>query len=243
VTILEKLRQDIERVIDAFEQKNKTLSQNRQQNIREIREIIISGNAVKVRTDLVQYVEKLSTGFASLWPFLEVNRFKSVLKAVIYSPAYLENAILRAMVMEAGRGMDQTKTSHSHKGVLDRIDKLEKSLATQQDELSFLNQEVDRLKKENLFLIKTIAAFNGRNTMLKEENTQIKKEKLDLENELQGLKQKYDQLVTENDALKSQLTKQTEGNSQSFSANKPFSLRIKNDQIGSSEVTAHSLNF
>jgi hypothetical protein len=224
VTILEKLRQDIERVIDAYEQKNKTLSHNRQQNIREIGEIIISGNALKVVTDLVQYVEKLSTGFASLWPFLEVNRFKSVLKAVIYSPAYQENAILRAMVMEAGRGMDQAKTTSqcSHKGVLDRIDKLEKSLATQQDELSSLNQEVDRLKKENLFLIKTIATFNRRNIMLKEENTKLKKEKLDLDSELQGLKQKYDQLVTENDALKSQLTKQTEGDSQSFSANKPW---------------------
>jgi hypothetical protein len=73
--IIEDLRHDIEEAIDHFKV-NKELSIERQNNIRYIKKILTkTNNPLELRNNLLLFLDNLSTGFISIWPFLEVNQF------------------------------------------------------------------------------------------------------------------------------------------------------------------------
>ena len=202
MTTIKKLRDDIERAITLFIQNNPNLSPERQQEISRIRELLAHNNPLKVKARLDEYINTLSTGFISIFSFLEVNRFKNALQQVLNSPAYQENAILKAMVLEAGIQLNQDDIVNLDKNILSRVEKLERALGTQQDEIGTLQQQIKRLKEENQFLHKNMAKLSDANKELKIENRTIKEAKVRVDKEVKDLKQQYEVLLAENTALK-----------------------------------------
>ncbi len=207
MALIEQLRRDLEQMIVNFTQQNPNMAVERSQNIYEIRNILKSNNPLKVHATLLDYANKLSTGFVSIWPFLEVNKFKNALLQVLNSSLYQENSMLKAMVSEMGVRLshDNIIQSPSDKNILARIVRLEQSLDHQNELVVDLQSEVKRLKIENQFLTKTITQLAEKNKQLTLENQKLAEAKTKVEKEADQLKRKYEQLLEENAALKSQI--------------------------------------
>lgn len=204
---MEQIRHDIEQAIASFTQQNPNMAVERSQNIYEIRSILKSNNPLKVHATLLDYANKLSTGFVSIWPFLEVNKFKNALLQVLNSPLYQENSMLKVMVSEMGVRLSHNNIiqSPSDKNILARIVRLEQSLDHQNELVVDLQSEVKRLKVENQFLTKTITQLADKNKQLTLENQKLTDAKTKVEKEADQLKRKYEQLLEENAALKNQI--------------------------------------
>lgn len=207
MALIEQLRHDIEQTIASFTQQNPNMAVERTQNIYEIREILKNNNPLKIHATLLDYANKLSTGFVSIWPFLEVNKFKNALIQVLNLPTNQENSMLKVMVSEMGVRLshDNIVQSPSDRNILARIARLEQSLDHQNELVVDLQSEVKRLKVENQFLTKTITQLAEKNKQLTLENQKLAEAKTKVEKEADQLKRKYEQLLEENAALKSQI--------------------------------------
>lgn len=207
VSIIERLKKDIEKAVANFVKQNGNLSQERQVNLRQIWEILQSENPTTIRDELVNTVENLSTGITKLWPFLEVNKFKNVLRDVINLPIYSETAILKALVAEGGGHslLDRSTQLTTDAKLVARLDRLEKVMIFQGHEISALQNEISRLKTENLYLTKTISMLSEKNKQLTFDCQKLQDAKSKAEQDASKLKLDYEQLQKENRALKKQL--------------------------------------
>jgi FtsZ-binding cell division protein ZapB len=201
VKIIESLRHDIEEAITQFSQQNQDISQDRQQDILHIRGLLDIQHPLELRLRLFDYVTHLSTGLASILPFLEVNKLKNALKQVLNLPKYQEYALLRSIMSEGH--VSQPSDPH----LLARVEKLEQSVQGQTQEISLLQREVGRLKGENKALLKTISMLAGKNKVLAEENLTLKQEKTKVEQDTVDIKQQYQLLMNENINLKNQISR------------------------------------
>lgn len=205
--IIERLKKDIEKAVANFVKQNGSLSQERQTNLSQIWEIFRGENPSNIREELVNYVENLSTGLTTLWPFLEVNKFKNVLRDVISLPRYSETEILKALIAEGGRHSSPDKSSHAttDSKLVARLDRLEKVMTFQGHEISALQAEISRLKTENQHLTKTISMLSEKNKQLTIDCQKLQESKSKAEQNANKLKLDYEQLQKENSALKKQL--------------------------------------
>lgn len=207
MTIIERFRDDIEESISKFLQQYDVASVQRRQDVALIREILKCNNPLQVKMKLTKFIEGLSSGFISIFPFLEVNRFKASLKQVIDSPQYQENMILKSMIDEMGIHLaeDNIALTPNDKNIMLRLERLEQALEGQHQEMARLQTEVKRLKTENQFLSKTISILVEKNKELSVEKKQILEDKSQLEKDFTDLKKQVELLQNENKSLKSKI--------------------------------------
>lgn len=206
--LIEQLRTDIDNAIRKFFM-NKIVSTERQQNIRCIKQMLMCDNPLKAKIYLTEYIENLSSGFESLLPFLEVNRFKNLIKNVLNLPKYQENAILKALLEEMGLSMGQDSFEDPNKdsfSIHSRLNMLEQKCQIQSLKITDIDQEIKRLKTENEFLCKTISLLTGKNTQLVNENGVLIKERNKFKKLYQELNDKYEEVCSENIYLKNKLS-------------------------------------
>jgi uncharacterized coiled-coil protein SlyX len=218
VPIIERLKNDIENAVAHFVKQNGSLSQERQSNLGQIWEIFRGANPITIREELINIVENLSTGLTTLWPFLEVNKFKNVLREVINLPRYSETGILKALIAEGGHSsLDQPPQAMTDSKLLARLDRLEKVMTFQGHEISALQNEISRLKTENQHLTKTISLLSEKNKQLTHDCQKLQEAKSKAEQDANKLRVDYEQLQKENIVLKKQLQSLT---------NQPSSLEV-----------------
>jgi DNA repair exonuclease SbcCD ATPase subunit len=197
--IIDNLRQDINTAIDHFKA-NKNLSFERQQNIRDVQKILTNtNNPLEARNNLLNFLNNLSTGFISIWPFLEVNQFKQALKSVLENAKYQDTQILNAVLSETVFQQNNNVSSFiPNQDLLDRVKKLEKLREVDGKKILTLQEKMERLQNENDLLSQSVQSISEENKYLKNLNSNITKER-------DNLIQKYEGLIKENLALKKQL--------------------------------------
>jgi hypothetical protein len=223
MSILLQLRRDIEQAIAVFKQ-NRELSLERHGNITDIETILKSDDPVDIQMKLVSYVDHLSSGFISIWPFLEVNQFKAALKKVLNLSHYQENAILRTLLEEKKESVHSPIVQNLDSTILMRLEVLEKASETQETAIYRLQDEVSRLANENKFLTNTISILSEENKILLDKNKEISREKEQWKTACRETQIKYEQLIKENTKLKTKITEYTSVSSNASEKNKNNSI-------------------
>jgi archaellum component FlaC len=228
--IIVNLRDEINHAINLFKE-NRELSAERKQDIATIKHFFSTNDPIEVRNNLLNFINNLSTGFISIWPFLEVNQFKKVLKAVLEQPKYEEKQFLKTVSAEIQSGSsifrrfeileNLVQSQQSKIGALqhdvedgqNKIGVLQKKVSEGQSELgslrekvNVLNQEIESLRSENTTLTKSLFHLRKENRELQNLNATITQQYGDL-------KQEYEVLMQENRALKQQLQSFTHSDS------------------------------
>lgn len=212
MSIIDQLKKALQNALEQFIKDNGQLCSERQQNVQEIRRIMVESGPTEVREALCQYVENLSTGLKTLWPFLEVNKFKNAMLGVLNAPQFSERNILKGLIAQLGEHMASHQPNQGKKNdpeLLTRLERLEKVVSFQSHEVSGLQQEISRLKQENQHLTKTIALLSDKNNQLILAHQKLREEKAQVENNANQLKQAYGQLQQENAALKKRIEELT----------------------------------
>src|SRR5262245_56211688 len=138
--IRDQLRLDVKESVNHFYQ-NKKKTLERQKNVTDIQRILSSKDPLRVRTQLVNYVNGLSTGFSSFLPFLEVNKLQAALKAVLGLPQYQETAFLKTLLQEVKEQQVPHK-SQMEESILTRLSQLESEFRGQSEILSETRAQV-----------------------------------------------------------------------------------------------------
>lgn len=201
--IIHKLRRDIEQAIIKFKP-----SPERNEDIRRIKLMLKGNNANLVRAELSNYLNNISTGFLSILPFLEVNRFQHTLRQVLEVPKYHETNIIKTIAAESGIFLDKDNVIDGVENSLSkRVKKIEEELDSQKQKIGGLQQEIQGLKAENKNLRQLLATMSAKNKDLISENEALKKENGATKKEAQDIKEKYELLKKENASLKQKLQK------------------------------------
>jgi regulator of replication initiation timing len=204
--LIDKLRAQIERAISRFQAENPDMDQERVVNINRIRTILKGNNPINVKVELSDYLESLSSGFFSLLPFFEINRFKNQIQEVLGRPHFEETPMLRTLVMELTKITQTSRNSASSDSViLSRLDNLEGNFRVQSASFEELKAEVNRLRVENQFLTKTVSLLSDTNKELASKNRTLEEDKTKLVQDQKNLKLKYEALIAENIQLKAKL--------------------------------------
>jgi hypothetical protein len=200
--IIDQLRYDINQAVQYFSY-NRTLSNERQQNIREITRILEKNKPIKVRKKLIDYVNQMSTGFFSYIPFLEVNKFQAALQSVLSLPRYRETEFLKTLLLESDYNylLDETFNKNSVPF------RLKQALKAQSVTVTELTEEIVRLKKENAYFISVISDLNNENKALHADKTKLCQTNKALEVKFENIEQQYQTACEENQLLRKQLAK------------------------------------
>ncbi len=135
-------------------------------------------NANLVRAELSNYLNNISTGFLSILPFLEVNRFQHTLRQVLEVPKYHETNIIKTIAAESGIFLDKDNVIDGVENSLSkRVKKIEEELDSQKQKIGGLQQEIQGLKAENKNLRQLLATMSAKNKDLISENEALRERK------------------------------------------------------------------
>lgn len=201
MTIIDQLINDIKSAIAKFLTSHTKISRELNKKIIEIDSVVRNNNPVNLVQALVSHVDSFSTGFIAIWPFLEVNKLKNIIKEILVLPKYQENVILKSIIFEMN-----TDPASSNLHILNRLEKLEGAYSLQNFSIKNMGEEIKSLTAENQFLTKTLSMLAEKNKTLSLENEVFKSEKQGLEQEASKLKLERQTLIDENKLLKNKIS-------------------------------------
>lgn len=206
MAIIDNFRDDVTGAIHAFTKRyssQESISNARKKEMLDMQALLMkSDDPLSVRQDLEIYLARMSNGFLSLFVFLDVNRLRNAVNAVVGLDKYQELPMLKALLAEKNALLLKLGCNNDQ-DISYRLQELEKKYAIQEDRTSKLAEEINLLRCENGFLYQTISNLNVQIQKVMQEKLDLLKRAEIAEKKLALLEQqdyKGDQALSEHPA-------------------------------------------
>lgn len=240
--LVQQMRKDILNALNIYQKTfystTREIPKNRQEDILQIKRILRENDPLQVRASLLNYIHTLASGFITLFPFLAVNQLKYAVKNILDLPKYQEIEILKALLQEKSNDkyLSDPSTAEDFQYRLNRI---ETQAEHQAQRIKKLDQEIERITKENQFLYATIQILSEKNQQLNEQLSHTETKLQKTTKAYEDLSQKYQGLLIENNKLHQQLNLlQKNSNNESLSIKPKVSYDVHIAQVKMTEQLA-----
>lgn len=231
--LVSQLRKDILTTINHFVASRYSreidLPKNRFDDILNIKSILIENDPLKIRSNLLGYINQMSKGILCLFPFLEVNQLKNSIAQVLNQPEYKEIGMLKSLLKECETLLKNDRASNK----IDlRFAELEQQISFQAKKATKFEQEIQRLSIENQFLCQTIQLLTEKNQKTNQQKTIIHEKLKKTIVEYDKLNEQYQIVIEENRQLKQKL--------ELFNDREFFSSSVSKNQIDIKNFISHN---